>query len=69
MALARSLEEGVEDGWHTGKLRNRPVARGSIPKSLATASSALQSQDQMVKKRIDDALALFYVECSIGVHL
>lgn len=47
------------------------VARRSIPKSLATASSALQSQDPMVKKRIDDAVALFffYVECSIGVHL
>jgi len=43
----------------------------SKSKSLATASSALQSQDPMVKKRIDDAVALFffYVECSIGVHL
>ncbi len=47
-----------------GELKNRPVARRSIPKSLATASSALQSQDPMVKKRIDDAVALFYVECS-----
>ncbi|KAL9426518.1 hypothetical protein AB3S75_033325 [Citrus x aurantiifolia] len=66
--LSRRKEDNLSskmDGIQ-GELKNRPVAHRSIPKSLATASSALQSQDPMVKKRIDDVVALFYVECSIG---